>query len=244
MVRCKGTVQQHQKNIYSRPMWDCLSERCSPHKLRQAAQRFMYYSDLFSNSVFLVLHEKDLTGWFVKCTSGWRQRLPKTFLWEPSGVASSQAICTHLYMGWTCVTSDWPLIDLFPLRCCVTWMSCLRGTSCRPLLIPAGPTASTRAYLSSDRPYKPTPGSWITPCSTAALMVRHDYMFGLRLTRRERCVRWILTTQRNTFMQNLKKRQENVFVHCLVFSLWLFLSVSLLKWVKMIHLFTRHLFWQ
>lgn len=109
MVRCKGTVQQHQKNIYSRPMWDCLSERCSPHKLRQAAQRFMYYSDLFSNSVFLVLHEKDLTGWFVKCTSGWRQRLPKTFLWEPSGVASSQAICTHLYMGWTCVTSDWPL---------------------------------------------------------------------------------------------------------------------------------------
>lgn len=61
--------------------------------------------------------------------------------------------------------------DPLPARCCVTWTSCSRGTSCRRPPTPAGPTASTRACLCSGRRCTHTPACCSTPVATAASMV-------------------------------------------------------------------------
>lgn len=64
-------------------------------------------------------------------------------------------------------------MDLFPLRFWITWTSFSSVTSSRQLQIRAGPTASTLACSFSGPPFKPTPVSGPTLCSTAASTVAH-----------------------------------------------------------------------
>lgn len=64
---------------------------------------------------------------------------------------------------------DGPLLSLD--RSWTTWTSCSSGMSSRRLRTRAGPTASTRACSFSGPPFRPTPASGLTLCSTAASMV-------------------------------------------------------------------------
>lgn len=120
----------------------------------------------------------------------WRLRWPLKIVWL-SFLWQLQPKCVYPHFQNPMNPFD-PCWTCSPLRSCVTWMSCSREMSCQQLLIPAGPTVSTPACLSSDLLSAPTPASSITPCSTAALTVRRGRMSGLGLTSSERCERWKL----------------------------------------------------
>lgn len=152
---------------------------------------------------------------------------PSVFFWQLQPKMCGLAF--RMYLP-TLSESDepvWPLLDLFSLRSCVTWMNCLREMSCQQPLIPAGLTVSTPACLSSDLLSAPTPASWITPCSTAALMVRHGCMSWFRLTSRERCERWKLQWIHS---YGIKRRGERC-----ICSLFIILSVSCSSKIKVVY---------